>query len=806
MAFSPIPEEADGEGWGFCVRRRCGDSGERLQSAVNLVSLSETKLRVEMVNHRRSVSQNNWSVSCKGNVAPLPDGRGSDRLLAHRVSLVLVSFVVAFAVVGCSGPRGGGLTIDDFYGPGKIDLDGEYVRAISWTGAPGRYRVVQDGEPVVVDAATNAESPDPLFGRVRDALAAHADFDEGAAKRKAREVLGTLDEQDAALIEHRDSLYVYTKDTNAVRKVADAKTDREITTLSPRGEYVSYVRNNDLYLIDASAGDETRLTNDGTNRVYYGILDWVYQEEIYGRGNYRGHWWRDDDAKIAYLRLDEAGVPIFTILEQVPPHPEMETLPYPKPGDPNPTVKLGVFDTASRATEWVDLSKYANDEPLVVRVDWSERGTLMFQVQNREQTWLDLNEYDPATNATRTLFRETTPAWVNVLGSPHWLPDGSFLWESERDGFRHLYHYEASGALRRRVTSGGWEIRSFLGVDEDGEQAFFTATRDTSIQNHAYRVAIAGGEPVRLTTQGYSHRVSFDESFNFFIDTYSNVATRPRVDLCAADGDVVRGISANEAADDAKDFPTPEFVEVPTRDGFLMNAMIIKPRGYSKLKRYPVWSFVYGGPQAPQVHNRWPSRTRQWLDAMLADEGYVIWVCDPRSASGKGAKYAWEAYKQLGVQELQDLEDGIAWLVDEGIADPERVGIWGFSYGGYMTSYALTHSDVFSVGVAGGTVTDWHNYDSIYTERYMMKPENNPDGYEVSSVSKAAENLVGNLLIVHGLIDENVHFQNAVELIYNLQRANKMFDIMIYPKNRHGIRTNARHFAETRVNYVREKL
>ncbi|MGE3180514.1 MAG: S9 family peptidase [Phycisphaerae bacterium] len=713
-----------------------------------------------------------------------------------------------FLLTGCSSPRAGKLTLDDFYGANRIDLDGDYARDIEWTAEPGRYRTIRNSEPVIVDAATNAEIPDANYSKIRDAIAAHADFDENSTRRFAREALKQLQDADAALISHQDKLYVYQKTANTIKKVGDADKNRKITTLSPAGRYISFVRNHNLYVIDTTTGDEIQLTQDGSDRYFNGELDWIYQEEVYGRGNYRGHWWRDDDQKLAFLQLDQSDVPIFTILDQVTPHPELETLPYPKPGDPNPEARLGVIDLATRETTWLDISKYANDEPLIVRVSWSPRGTVIFQVQNREQTWLDLNEYDPTTAISRTLIRETSPAWVNVLDEPHWLPDGSFLWESERDGFQHLYHYDASGALRKQITTGEWEIRDFLGIDDSGETAYVTATLDSSIENHAYRVALSGDSaPQRLTALGFTHRIEFDASHSYFIDTYSSVSSPPRVDLRAADGSLLRMISENPA-NPTKDYhlPTPEFVKVPTRDGFLMNAMLIKPRNYSPLKRYPVWCFVYGGPQAPQVHNRWPSRDRQWFDTLLANDGYVIWVCDPRSASGKGAKYAWEAYKQLGVLELQDLEDGIDWLAKKGIADRDRVGIWGFSYGGYLTSYAMTHSEVFKVGIAGGTVTDWRNYDSIYTERYMQKPENNAAGYDLSSVSKAASNLQGKLLLVHGLIDENVHFQNAVEFIYKLQSANKLFEIMIYPKNRHGIRTNARHFAETRLNFVRENL
>lgn len=708
-------------------------------------------------------------------------------------------------LAGCHSGRP--LTLDAIYGPNAVDFDGPAPPQVEWLSQGGAYRVVDNTTVIRVEAGSGAAAVDVEFEALRATLASHPDFDAEQARQAALNPLKRNDAGGTVLILTDKGLYVYTCAAQSVKKIADADVQRKIVTLGPAGRFVSFVRNENLYVLGAADGVEKQLTTDGNSTRLNGILDWIYQEEIYGRGDYRGHWWRDDDAYIAFLQLDESRVPIHTIVDEVPTHTAVETMAYPKAGDPNPAVRLGMIEVATGQTRWIDLTTYATDEPLVVYVTWAPDGKLVYQVQNRTQTWLDLNEADPVSGASRTLLRETSPAWVNRLDNPHWLVDGSFLWLSERDGFRHLYHHDRCGALRQRLTEGEWEVRKLHGVDEAAGMVYFTGTADTSLEEHVYRVSLAGGPPIRLTQLGFSHQARFDEKLGYYMDTYSSIGQLPRTDLLQADGTFVRALH-RPSDPPAEDFRRGrmQLVEIPTRDGFAMNALLIKPPNYSPLRRYPAWMTVYGGPDSQNVKNIHSNRSERWLEHYLADQGYVVCAVDPRSASGKGARYAWTAYKQLGMQELRDLEDAADWLVRRGIAHRDRIGITGFSYGGFMASYAATHSDKFALAIAGGSVTDWRNYDSIYTERYMLTPQENPAGYDVSSVVKAADKLHGRLVLVHGSLDENVHPQNTVELMHALQNAGKQFDVMMYPKNQHGIRSVPRHFAELRLRYIQSEL
>ncbi len=726
-----------------------------------------------------------------------------------RLPALLVVFIVTLPLATAEDSESKPLTLDLILGENRLDFSGEYATGLRWIDDRHYMRRV-DNLPTRIDAETSERTSPIDREALESALREHPDFDDDDAETMSRRPGTFSDDRATILMRHDDRAYLYRIDAGTVRRITEAQSDRRELLLSPSTKYLSFVEDNDLYTVDVADREVRRLTHDGSEHLLNGILDWVYQEEVYGRGRWRGYWWRDDDAWIAYLQIDEHAVPEFTILDQVTSHPAVETLHYPKPGDPNPTVRLGCVrpDGRDPETVWVDLSKYKDsDEILIVNVDWSPAGKLVYQVQNREQTWLDLNEADPRTGRARTLFRETSRAWVNALGAPHWLEDGTFLWQSERDGWRHLYHYRADGTLIRRLTVGEWEVRALHGIDETTGWVYFSGTKETPIEVHAYRVALDGGPIVRLTPPGFSHRVRFSTGFTYFLDTFSNAYTPARVALHRADGTVVRTISDNPVTTHQEyGFVRPQFLRVPARDGRLLNAMVIKPPNFNSAQRYPVWSYVYGGPQSPAVHNRYNSRFDYLLYQYLAQQGFIVWILDPRSASGEGVVSAWEAYEQLGVTELRDLEDGIRWLVEQGWADPERIGLWGFSYGGYLTSYALTHSTVFKVGIAGGAVTDWHNYDSIYTERYMRKPANNAGGYRISSAVEAAADLHGKLLLIHGLIDENVHFQNIVEFMNALQAANKPFDLMVYPGNRHGIRRNAEHYHRLRLRYIMENL
>jgi dipeptidyl-peptidase-4 len=704
-------------------------------------------------------------------------------------------------------PKRKPLTPQALYGPeGKISFDASYARGMVWLDDGRHYRHRRDGRLVRIDALTDAAEPAYDEEALQAALRAHDDFDEKAAKRLARRPTQWSTDRSAVLVRHKDRLYVYRFADARLKRLTDKAQSRRVVQISPHGNGVGFVRDNDLYAIDAHTGRQRRLTRDGSGTVLNGILDWVYQEEIYGRGRWRAYWWRDDARYLAYLRLDESNVPLYTIVDYIPHVSETSRTRYPKAGDPNPTVRLGIARVKTRRTVWVDLTKYDGIDILIVGVSWAPDGRPLFSVQDREQRWLELNAADPRTGRMRTLIREASPAWVNDSGSPHWLDDGSFLWRSERDGYRHIYHYSRDGELLRRVTRGDWPVRSIIGYDAESGAVYFTGSRETVFETHAYRVPLRGGPIERLTEPGYSHRVNFDPTFRLFFDTFSNVSTPTKVYLRRTDGSLVRVVSDNEVeALDEYVWTVPELLRIPNRNGFMMNLRMFRPPGFDLAAKYPLLCNAYGAPGAHGVCNEWLG-SGQLRAQYFTQQGYIVCRIDPHQASGEGAIAAWQGYRRLGQSELADIEDALHWLIDQGYVDPGRIGITGYSYGGFFAAYALTHSDMFRMGIAGALLSDWRNYDSVYTERYMQTPQNNPDGYDRAAVSNAARDLHGRLLIVHGLQDDNVHFQNTAQLIDRLQEHRQMFDLMVYPRDRHGLRRGGDHFHWLCLDYIRENL
>jgi len=708
------------------------------------------------------------------------------------------------------------LTIDDIFDPAK---------RVNFSGTVPSIRWLKDGRHYLL--SNDAVRKDvPRLQKV-DAVSGEAvPFLEAAKMQAAFMALGGVTEKDASQLANRGS-YQFSNDETAVLinwnndlfyyqlgsdkavRVTNNPEEEVGETFSPNDRMLGFVRNNNIYVYDIAAQRERRLTTDGSPKILNGRLDWVYQEELYGRGNFEAYWWSPDSTRLAYLRLDENPVPEFTVVDHIPYHQTLEVTPYPEAGDPNPVVQLGVINAAGGATRWIDTYKYQPSDLLIVRVSWTpDSRKVVYQAQNREQTFLDLNFAGSDDAKSATALRETSKAWVEVIDNPTWLNDGSFLWQSARSGWTHLYHYAPDGKLLQQVTDGKWEVRSVDGVDEDKGLVYFTGTEHSHIANQAYRVKLDGTGFARLTTTEGSHRVSLSPTASFFIDNWSDINTPTQTRLYDADGKLVRVVAENKV-DALKQYKlgASEFLQVKTRDGFVMEAMMIKPPDFDSQKKYPVLEFTYSGPHAPQVKNGWGGTAYMWHQ-MLAQRGYIIWILDNRTASGKGVESEWPVYKNFGELELRDLEDGIAWLKSQSYVDGDRLGIWGWSYGGFMTSYALTHSQSFKMGISGGTVSDWRNYDSIYTERYMQTPQNNLEGYKKSSPVNFAKDLHGKLLLIHGAMDDNVHVANTVQFVYELQKAGKQFQLMLYPKSRHGVTDPllVKHLRQMMTDYILANL
>lgn len=735
------------------------------------------------------------------------------------VALLLPACAAGPARVPSAPARHEPLTLAALFDPEKrVDFSGKPPSGLVWLDDahylwPRTDPVTKQLEWLRVEAVSGKTAPFADAARAARALAQLPGMNAERAARLAFQDTSALNkDRTAVLLDLGGDLWTYTFGADAaVRLTNTPDADEENAIFSPDGKHVSFVRGNDLWVVDLEPLVERRLTTDGSATVLNGKLDWLYQEEVYGRGNYNSHWWSPDSTRIGFLRLDEQGVPLYTLVDDVSEPIRVETSPYPRAGETNPLVQLGIARADGSGTTWVDLSAWKASEPLVVDVGWtpgtaSAPSELTFSVQDREQTWLELHRAGP-TGAPQKLLRETTRAWVDNHGSPAWLADGTFLWFSERDGWKHLYRYRADGTLIGQVTRGAFEVRTLHGVDEAHGWIYFSGTERSHIGGDAYRVHLDGSGLERLTQAPGTHTASFSPSFEHFLDTWSDASTPPQVRLHAANGAEERVLDANPVPALAQyGFVAPEFVRVPARDGFVMDAMLIKPANFDPHRRYPVFQWTYAGPHSPQVANRW-GRDMMFFQ-LLAQRGIAVWVCDNRTASGQGAQSAWPCYLKLGESELADIEDGVAWLKRQSWVDGARIGIAGWSYGGFMTSYALTHSQSFCMGIAGGSVTSWKDYDSIYTERFMKTPKSNPQGYERTSVQASAKDLHGALLLIHGAIDDNVHPGNTLRLAYALQKANKPFELMLYPHSRHGVSSPplVLHWRTTMLAFIDEHL
>ncbi|HKV39055.1 MAG TPA: S9 family peptidase [Blastocatellia bacterium] len=735
----------------------------------------------------------------------------------RRLLKIAPSTLIVLAIYSSAFGQDKTLTVDTIYDPANaVNFNGSHPRGLRWLKDPEHYiesvkdPSTGDSHVVEVDARTGQSRSyfDP--SKMLSALTAIP----GITREEASHLAHGSDfeyspAEDGVLINYANDLFYYKLGAEHIVRLTNDPFPEVGEQFSPDGKMVSFVRKNNLYVVDLATRTERAITTDGGPKILNGRLDWVYQEEVYGRGHFEGYWWSPDSTKLAFLRLDEHPVSEFTIVDDIPYDQNLEVTLYPRAGDPNPRVELRIADVVGGKTEWVNTYKYGPDDLLIVRVAWTPEGNrLVYQAQNREQTWLDLNFVDPADGQSQNVIHETSKAWVEVIDNPYWLKDGSFLWLSERSGFRHIYHYDANGRLIRQVTDGNWEARSLDGVDQQRGLVYFSGTEHSPIGIDVYRIQLDGTGLTRISKTDGTHLAQFNSSSTMFIDRASDVNTPPQVRLYDVDGNVVRTIDDNEVPA-LKDYKLGkvEFLQVKTRDGFVMEAEMIKPPDFDPTKKYPVLSYTYSGPHAQTVRNGWGGPTFMWHQ-MLAERGYIIWMCDNRTASGKGVVSTWPVFHNFGELELRDLEDGVSWLKSQPYVDGSRIGLWGWSFGGFMTTYALTHSTSFKIGIAGGTVADWRDYDSIYTERYMGLPQKNPEGYKNSSVRAAAKNLSGKLLLIHGAIDDNVHEQNTIQLIYALQNAGKEFQMMLYPRSRHGVTDPAlvKHLHQMMTDFVLRNL
>ena len=605
-------------------------------------------------------------------------------------------------------------------------------------------------------------------------------------------------------------------------RITHTPSEEKAATVSPDGSRVAFVRDNDLYVYDLEQNKELRITHDGSDSLLNGVFSWVYWEEIYGHQE-PAYWWSPDSRSIAYLRSDESFVSTMCFPDFQPYQPTIHRQRYPKAGQRNPTVTLGIADAATARTTWMRLPSTAYE--YIVRVNWlpgSDR--IGVQTMNRAQTEVTLSLVDRSTGTATTLLKESDDAWMHHY-EPLFSKDGKFfVWISERSGYTHAYRYTMTGQLINQITTGEWSIAPFGGystfeesplraLDEKNRTLYFTASEKSPLERHLYRVSLDGSGLKRLSTEEGHHIPHFSLNGEVYLDTHSSAAIPPQLFLCRNDGTKIQTVSASRLDLIAPfTFQYPSFFTIPADDGFPLPAQISKPGNFEPSKKYPVIVYVYGGPGAASVYDEWNANSWSqsiFYDQILLDQGFLILSVDNRSSATIGKKFEKSIKGDMyGSVELRDLEAAIKWLKAQSYVDSTRIGIWGWSAGGTYTLLALTHTSEFKAGIAIAPVSDWHYYDTKFTELWMKRPEDNPEGYRKTSMVSVGTNLHGRLFLAQGTDDDNVHPQNSQAFMNELIKAGTLFDFMVYPMRKHSIDdTPAKiHLYKTMLEFWKKNL
>ncbi len=598
--------------------------------------------------------------------------------------------------------------------------------------------------------------------------------------------------------------YVFNIQNNKLKKISENKI--RYPTFSPDGSKVAYVYENNLFIKDITNGKETQITNDGKkNQIINGASDWVYEEEF---KLVRGFEWSSDSRTIAYYKFDESHVKEFSMDKfNGSLYPSQEVFKYPKAGEANSTINILLYSLDSKEKTLIYTEE---DYEYIPRIKWSKDPHILTMIGlNRHQNKLDFILVNSKDGSNNILFTEEDKYYIDIHDNLTFLPNNFFIWTSEKKGYNHIFLKGLDGS-EEQITSGSWEVTSFKGLDSDKMQIFFTSTEDGSINRSLYVLDLETGKRKKLSTQIGTNSAKFSKGLKYYINTFSDADTPPVFTLHKADGTLIKTIEDNtEFKNKLKDYDLSkkEFLTIYT-DNADLNAWIIKPPNFDKNKKYPLFMFLYGGPGSQQVLNKYGSSNFYWYQ-MLAQKGYVVACVDNRGTGGKGSEFKKITYKELGKYETIDQIDAAKYFGNLEYIDKERIGIQGWSYGGYMSSLAITKgAEIFKLAVAIAPVTNWRYYDNIYTERYMQTPQENASGYDDNSPINHVEKLKGKYLLIHGTADDNVHVQNTYEMTSALVRANKQFDLFVYPDKNHGIygKNTRYHLYKKITNFVLENL
>jgi dipeptidyl-peptidase-4 len=725
----------------------------------------------------------------------------------HRISILFIALGLALSAQAQKKQ----VSLEDvwqrytFYAPTTGGIrsmkGGEYFTALTRAdeGPTLQKFSYETGKPVAILTSAKA---------IKEATGKTINFDTyqfGADENRV--LLGT---QTEGIYRHSSQsyYYIYNLETKELDSLLTIGKQR-LADFSPTQNKVAYVFENRMHIQNLENNTTVSFGTGEEDAFIAGAVDWVYEEEF---SFHKGFHWSPEGNYIAYYQFDEREVPTFSMdVYGKDLYPNQQVFKYPKAGEVNSKVSIHIYDVVNNKDWAVQLPE---DYEYIPRIKWTkEDDELVVFSMNRLQNNLKLWEIEVEEEGLEIekLYEETAEAYLEIHDNLRFLEDESFIWTSEKDGYNHIYHFDEDGKLKRQITSGAWEVTEFYGVDEDDKMLYYQAAEESPLRRSIYRINLKGGKKQKLSTKNGWNDAEFSQGFKYFINTYSSAAVPTQQTLHNSSGKLVREINTNEKVAERLSqyaIAEKEFFSFTTDEGSELNGWMIKPQDFNPATEYPVLMFVYGGPGSQTVQDKYDAFNGMWYQ-VLAAKGYVVVSVDNRGTGAKGRHFRTKTYQQLGKYEVEDQIAAAKYLGDMNFIDASRIGIWGWSYGGYMSSLALFKgNDVFKTAIAVAPVTNWRFYDNIYTERYMRTPQENASGYDENSPINHVEKLEGNYMLVHGSADDNVHVQNTMRMISALVNANKQFDLFIYPDKAHGISGgNTRyHLYQKMTDFIEDKL
>ncbi len=739
-------------------------------------------------------------------------GHKISTMYKSRISIIILLLITSFSIIGQDTLKS--ITLKEIWSDYKFMS--RSVRGINSLNNGKEYTMIRKGSIVVYDyktgdSITTLVNKNDLKSEGSDEL-----IKIGSFSMNNDENIFLIPTKTEPIYRHssKSEYYIWDINTKQLKKLSTGGK-QSLADFSPNSDKVAFVRDNNIYVVDLITGEEKQITNDGSkNEIINGTCDWVYEEEF---GFTKGYYWSPDGKKIAYYRFDESKVKEYTLDYYGKLYPDQETYKYPKAGEDNSIVEILVYDLENGYTTKMDIGE--ETDQYIPRIKWTnDPQVLSIQRLNRLQNHLDILLADADNGDSYIMYSEDNNYYIDITDDLTFLSDNKrFLITSEKDGYNHIYLYNMDGTLNKQLTKGNWDVTANYGWDEKSKSVYYQSAESSPLNRDLYKVNIKG-KKTKISTKEGTNRASFSSNFKYYVNNYSNISTPPVYTINKSDGSEVRVIEDNErllnrlsgykfTAPEFFTFTTPE-ITMPDGSQVELNAWKILPYDFDPEKKYPVLVTIYGGPGSQQVTNSWGGFNTMWFE-MLAENGIVIVSVDNRGTGARGELFKKMTYLELGKYETLDYIETAKYLGSLPYINKDRIAIFGWSYGGFMSSNALFQgADYFNTAIAVAPVTNWRYYDNIYTERFMRTPQENPNGYDNNSPINHVDKLKGNYLLIHGGADDNVHPQNSMDMFSALVKADKQFDFMLYPNKNHGIYGgNTRyHLFNKMTNFLYEHL